>query len=102
MMVNCDGTRTDFDGRERAPMRLAEARITLGVVQARQGDLEGAVRHGVKALSGDRKSMPSLLMISRDLAKVLNDHYAHEAESQDYFEHLNALTSVPSITTKSR
>jgi hypothetical protein len=46
--------------------------------------------------------MPSLLMISRDLAKVLNDHYAHEAEAQDYFEHLNALTSVPSITTKSR
>ena len=28
---------TDFDGRERAPMRLAEARITLGVVAARQG-----------------------------------------------------------------
>ena len=28
---------TDFDGTERAPMRLAEARITLGVVAARQG-----------------------------------------------------------------
>ena len=26
---------TDFDGTERAPMRLAEARITLGVVAAR-------------------------------------------------------------------
>jgi len=25
---------TDFDGRERAPMRLTEARITLGVVKA--------------------------------------------------------------------
>ena len=24
---------TDFDGRERAPMRLAEARITLGVIR---------------------------------------------------------------------
>jgi hypothetical protein len=34
---------TDFDGRERAPMRLAEARITLSVVRAREGDLEGAV-----------------------------------------------------------
>jgi hypothetical protein len=30
---------TDFDGRERGLMRLAEARITLGVVAARQGDL---------------------------------------------------------------
>jgi hypothetical protein len=29
---------TDFDGTERAPMRLAEAHITLGVVAARQGD----------------------------------------------------------------
>ena len=29
----------DFDGTERAPMRLAEARVTLGVVTARQGDL---------------------------------------------------------------
>jgi hypothetical protein len=25
---------TDFDGRERAPMRMAEARITLGVIRA--------------------------------------------------------------------
>jgi hypothetical protein len=30
---------TDFDGSERSPMRMAEARITLGVVAARQGDL---------------------------------------------------------------
>ena len=37
---------TDFDGTERAPMRLAEARITLGVVAARQGDLEQAIHQG--------------------------------------------------------
>ena len=34
---------TDFDGTERAPMRLAEARITPGVVAARQGDLGQAI-----------------------------------------------------------
>jgi len=34
---------TDFDGTERAPMRSAEARVTLGVVAARQGDIEQAV-----------------------------------------------------------
>ena len=33
----------DFDSTERAPMRLAEARITRGVVAARQGDLEQAI-----------------------------------------------------------
>ena len=37
---------TDFDGRERAPMRLAEARITLGVIRAREGDLDEAVDPG--------------------------------------------------------
>ena len=37
---------TDFDGQERAPMRLAEARITLGVIAARQGDLDEAVSRG--------------------------------------------------------
>jgi hypothetical protein len=56
---------TDFDGRERAPMRLAEARITLGVVRAREGDLEEAVSLGQRALTGERKSLPSLLMVSR-------------------------------------
>ncbi|MGA5652170.1 hypothetical protein [Streptomyces seoulensis] len=29
---------TDFDGRERAPMRNAEARVTLAVTEAREGD----------------------------------------------------------------
>jgi len=71
---------TDFDGRERAPMRLTEARITLGVVKAREGDLEGAVDLGRRALSGDRKSLPSLLMVSRDLTKVLNDRYSGETQ----------------------
>ena len=66
---------TDFDGTERAPMRQAEARITLGVVAARQGDLEAAINQGERALSAPRKSLPSLLMVSRDLTRVLNDQY---------------------------
>jgi hypothetical protein len=86
---------TDFDGKERAPMRLAEARITLGVVRAREGDLEGAVSQGLRALNGNRKSMPSLLMVSRDLTKVLNERYPAEAETQDYFERLSELSAVP-------
>ena len=69
---------TDFDGRERAPMRVAEARITLGVVAARDGDLEQAVQLGGQALSGQRKSLPSLVMVSRDLTKVLKERYLHE------------------------
>jgi hypothetical protein len=52
-------------------MRLAEARTTLGVIRAREGDLDEAVTQGLKALNGERKSLPSLLMVSRDLTKVL-------------------------------
>ncbi len=48
---------TDFDGTERAPMRTAEARITLGVIAARQGDIEQAVTRASERYR-DRKSLP--------------------------------------------
>jgi hypothetical protein len=78
-------------------MRLAEARITLGVIRAREGDLEGAVDQGQRALNGERKSLPSLLMVTRDLAKVLNDRYPAETETQDYLDQLATLTVVPAV-----
>lgn len=84
---------TDFDGRERAPMRMAEARITLGVIRAREGDLEGAVEQGSRALAGERKSLPSLLMVSRDLTKVLKDRYPDESQTRDYLDQLTALSA---------
>ena len=83
---------TDFDGTVRAPMRQAEARITLGVVAARRGDLEAAISQGERALSAPRKSLPSLLMVSRDLTRVLNDQYPNEPEAQAYLDQLHALT----------
>jgi hypothetical protein len=84
---------TGFDGQERAPMCMAEARITLGVVRARAGNLEGAISLGMQALEGDRKSLPSLLMVSRDLAKVLNDRYSDATQTRDYREQLASLAS---------
>lgn len=45
---------TDFDGSERSPIRNAEARVTLGVTAAREGDLEQALTMGERALEGDR------------------------------------------------
>ena len=62
---------TDFDGVERSPMRNAEAKVTLGVVAARQGDVEAAVHRGRQALVGERQSLPSLILASRELAHVL-------------------------------
>ncbi len=85
---------TGFDGTERAPMRLAEARITLGVIAARQGELEQAIDHGIHALGAPRKSLPSLLMVSGDLTRVLNDQYPKEPETQAYLDQLHSLSSL--------
>ena len=93
---------TDFDGTERAPMRLAEARITLGVIAARDGDLEQAVQLGSRALSGPRKSLPSLVMVSRDLTKVLKDRYAHESATTDYLEELSSVSQMSELGKSAR
>lgn len=82
---------TDFNGFERAPMRIAEARVTLGVAAAREGDLEGAVTFGRQALSSGRKSLPSLAMVSQDLAVVLADRFSGEAEAEAYLEQLREI-----------
>ncbi|MFJ9244153.1 XRE family transcriptional regulator [Streptomyces sp. NPDC101776] len=82
---------TDFDGTERSPMRNAEARVTLGVAAARDGDLEGALILGERALQGDRQSVPSLIMTSRELAAVVRDRYSTEPTAQDYLSHLQEL-----------
>ncbi|MFF4356193.1 multiprotein-bridging factor 1 family protein [Streptomyces sp. NPDC001604] len=83
---------TDFDGTEKSPMRMAEARITLGVVAARQGDLEQAVDYGEWALKGERKSLPSLLLVSRELASIVNRDFSDAPTGRDYLDHLNALS----------
>jgi hypothetical protein len=83
---------TDFDGSERAPMRNAEARITLGVAAARAGDLDQAVAYGERALGAERQSVPSLLMVSRELAGVVKSRYATEPAGQQYLTRLHDLS----------
>ncbi|MFJ3883036.1 XRE family transcriptional regulator [Streptomyces sp. NPDC090077] len=82
---------TDFDGTERSPMRNAEARVTLGVVAAREGDLDTALAFGEKALAGERKSLPSLAMVAADLGQALQSQYAHASEAQAFVAHLREL-----------
>jgi len=69
---------TGRGGIEIAPMRIAEARLTLGVVAARQGEVEEAVQTGLEALSAARRSLPSLLMVASELDSVLNQRFAKE------------------------
>ena len=73
---------SDFDSTERAPICTAEARVTLGVIAAREGDTEQAVHQGEQALSSPRQSLPTLAMVSRDLARILKDRYP-ESESAE-------------------
>ncbi|MFG2110172.1 tetratricopeptide repeat protein [Micromonospora chersina] len=84
---------TDPDGTDRKPMRQAEARITLGVAAARAGDLERAVSYGRQALEGDRKSLPSLLMVSKELATLLRERYPKEPEATSYLDEVRALSA---------
>jgi hypothetical protein len=73
-------------------MRNAEARITLGVVAARQGDLDEAVKRGEEALNATRQSLPSLVMVSRDLTRVLKERYPDESPTATYLERLQQLS----------
>jgi hypothetical protein len=75
-------------------MRTAEARITLGVAAARQGDIERAVHYGQRALNGRRKSLPSLLMVSRDLVRMLRERYPDDPVAKSYVEQLHMLSSA--------
>ncbi len=85
---------TDSDGAERAPMRIAEARVTLGVVAAREGDLEEALSHGHRALSGARKALPSLVMVTGELTRLLADRYGAEPETAAYLDQVRALQAT--------
>lgn len=72
-------------------MRIAEARVTLGVVAAREGDLDTALAYGERALAGERKSLPSLAMVAADLGQALQTHYGHASEAQEFVTHLREL-----------
>lgn len=82
---------TNFDGTERTPMRSTEARITLGVVAAREGNLDEAIHYGRQAIATPRKSIPSLLMVSRDLADTLAERYPDAPETLEYHEQLRTI-----------
>lgn len=82
---------TDEDGAERAVMRTAEARITLGTVAARRGDIDSAVEWGVQALSAHRKSLPSLLMVASDLTRAIHHTAPDAPQAIAYFERLRDL-----------
>lgn len=87
---------TKPDGSEKSPMRVAEARLTLGVSAARAGELEEAVEVGNQAFEAQRKSLPSLLIVARELDGVLHDRYPREVLTNEFRDHLTTLVEESS------
>jgi hypothetical protein len=59
--------------------------------------LDEAVSQGGRALSGQRKSLPSLPMASRDLTRVLNDRFPAELGTKNYLDQLHALSEASKL-----
>jgi hypothetical protein len=57
-----------------APMRKAEAELTLAVIAARQGDVDEASSRGVAALQDGRQCRPTLLMVAGELDEELRTY----------------------------
>lgn len=62
------------EGAIIAPMRKAEAELTLAVIAARQGNVDEATSRGVNALQEGRRSRPSLLMVAGELDDELRTY----------------------------
>jgi tetratricopeptide (TPR) repeat protein len=87
-------TSTDFDGTERSPMRTAEARLTLGVIAAREGDIDEALAYGHQALQAKRQSVPHLIMVGGELRRALDARYPGDPEVAEFSQTLRNLTPV--------
>jgi transcriptional regulator with XRE-family HTH domain len=73
--------------REYRPMRLATARLNLGILAARRGALDEAVHLGEAAFESERRS-GALTSWARGLLSELEDRYRGERLVVDYRERL--------------
>jgi hypothetical protein len=80
------------DGGERWPMRMAEARLTLGVVAAQSGQLEQAIHDAEQALQTARRSLPSLMMVAGELDSLLHERYPGEPATREFRERLRQVS----------
>jgi transcriptional regulator with XRE-family HTH domain len=79
-------TSVNADGFERQPMRISQARMTLGLVAARRGDLEQATAYGLRALATPRRSLPGLMSLGSVLGAELTRRFPDEQLAADYHE----------------
>ena len=56
------------------------------------------MNYGQLALVGERKSLPSLLMVSRELAMVVRKKFGTEPLALDYLDNLNSLAQGSTLS----
>jgi hypothetical protein len=83
---------TGPDGSVRTPMRVSEAQLTLAVIAVRDHDLELAVHEGVRALTGRRRSLPSLLWTAGETAREMIEHFPGDPRTHAYLDQLRTVT----------
>jgi tetratricopeptide (TPR) repeat protein len=85
------------DGTSNAPMRTAQARINLGIVAARRGQLDQAVAYGESAFKYERQSLTALVSSSADLDNILQQRYRGEQLARDFHDrHLHIRRLIES------
>lgn len=80
-----------LDGKDTSPMRMSEARIALGSIAARRGELDEAAAYGAEAFRADRKCLPSLLLVANELDAEMQGRYP---ESRPAIEFRGQLSEV--------
>jgi tetratricopeptide (TPR) repeat protein len=84
---------TRADGTIRNPMRVSEARLTLAVVAVRDRDLDLAVHEGMRAFSGKRRSLPSLIWIAGEAAREIIERFPGDPRTLVYLDQLRTLSA---------
>jgi transcriptional regulator with XRE-family HTH domain len=79
------------DGTELSPMRIAESRIILSFIAARQGDLEASITLATQGLKDGRQSKPHLRMVATELNHELHRTFPHETLVTDFEDALRAV-----------
>ena len=79
------------DGADLAPMRMSEARIALGCIAARAGDLDEAAAWGAEAFRAARKCLPSLALVAGELDAEMSARYPDAAPAAEFREQLAEL-----------
>jgi hypothetical protein len=79
----------EVPGQVRWPIRLAETRVDLGLVAAREGEIDEACELGRQALASERKSGSTLGRVA-ELDAVLMREHPEVGEVVDLHEQLQA------------